>query len=72
VKDIINKAITGTNYLLTNPAARVGIVSMEVDSVRITINVWVDPANFLTAKIELQEKIFKGFSANGVNFPKAG
>lgn len=72
VKDIINKAITGTSYLLTNPAARVGIVSMEVDSVRITINVWVDPANFLTAKIELQEKIFKGFSANGVNFPKAG
>jgi small conductance mechanosensitive channel len=45
---------------------------MEIDSVRITINVWVEPANFLTAKIALQEKIFKDFSANGVAFPKAG
>ncbi|MES2064161.1 MAG: mechanosensitive ion channel domain-containing protein [Bacteroidota bacterium] len=72
VKAIINTAIATTNYLLPTPVARVGVVSMEVDSVRITINVWVDPANFLTAKIDLQEKIFKEFSANGVNFPKAG
>lgn len=72
VKAIINKAIASTNYLLPAPAARVGIIAMEVDSVRITINVWVDPANFLTAKIDLQEKIFKEFSANSVNFPKAG
>jgi small conductance mechanosensitive channel len=72
VKGIINQAISSTHDLLTEPAARVGIISMEIDSVRITINVWVEPANFLTAKIALQEKIFKDFSANGVAFPKAG
>jgi small conductance mechanosensitive channel len=72
VKTIINQAISSTQDLLTEPAARVGIISMEIDSVRITINVWVEPANFLTAKIALQEKIFKDFSANGVAFPKAG
>ena len=72
VKAIINDAINTTENLLDEPAARVGIISMEVDSVRITINVWVVPANFLTAKIALQEKIFKEFSANGVAFPKAG
>jgi small conductance mechanosensitive channel len=72
VKAIINQAISSTHDLLTEPAARVGIISMEIDSVRITINVWVEPANFLTAKIALQEKIFKDFSANGVAFPKAG
>jgi len=72
VKAIINQAISSTHDLLTEPAARVGIISMEIDSVRITINVWVQPANFLTAKIALQEKIFKDFSANGVAFPKAG
>jgi small conductance mechanosensitive channel len=72
VKAIINDAINTTENLLAEPAARVGIISMEIDSVRITINVWVVPANFLTAKIDLQEKIFKEFSANGVAFPKAG
>lgn len=72
VKAIINDAIKSTENLLDEPAARVGIISMEIDSVRITINVWVVPANFLTAKIALQEKIFKEFSANGVAFPKAG
>jgi small conductance mechanosensitive channel len=72
VKAIINEAISLNHDLLTEPAARVGIISMEIDSVRITINVWVEPANFLTAKIALQEKIFKDFSANGVAFPKAG
>jgi small conductance mechanosensitive channel len=72
VKTIIYDAINTTENLLDEPAARVGIISMEIDSVRITINVWVVPANFLTAKIALQEKIFKEFSANGVAFPKAG
>lgn len=72
VKAIINTAISLNKNLLTEPAARVGIISMEIDSVRIAINVWVEPANFLTAKIELQEKIFTDFSANGVAFPKAG
>jgi small conductance mechanosensitive channel len=72
VKAIINNAITNSADLLTDPAARVGIISMEVDSVRLTINVWVEPGNFLTAKIALQEKLFKDFSANGVAFPKAG
>ncbi|QEC77853.1 mechanosensitive ion channel family protein [Mucilaginibacter ginsenosidivorax] len=72
VKAIINEAIASNHDLLTEPAARVGIISMEIDSVRITINVWVEPSNFLTAKIALQEKIFKDFSANGVAFPKAG
>ena len=72
VKAIINEAIRLNPDLMTEPAARVGIISMEIDSVRITINVWVEPSNFLTAKIALQEKIFKDFSTNGVAFPKAG
>lgn len=72
VKDIINAVINANKDLLKEPAARVGIIGMEIDSVRLTINVWVEPTNFLTAKIALQEEIFKGFSANGIAFPKAG
>ena len=72
VKGIVQNAVKATPNVLTEPSSRVGVTSMEVDSVRITVNVWVEPANFLTAKIALMEKIFKDFSANGVNFPKAG
>ncbi|TSD63811.1 mechanosensitive ion channel family protein [Inquilinus sp. KBS0705] len=72
MKGIINTAINTTPGILTDPAPRVGIISMEIDSIRLTVNVWVEPANFLTAKIALQENIYTNFGANGVNFPKAG
>ncbi|SDF33443.1 small conductance mechanosensitive channel [Mucilaginibacter pineti] len=72
IKEVIKNAIKTTANLLTDPEARVGIIGMEIDSIRFTINVWVEPANFLTAKIALQEKIFKDLTAAGVNFPKAG
>ncbi len=45
---------------------------MEIDSIRVTVNVWVEPANFLTVKIALMEKILIDLAAAGVPFPKAG
>jgi small conductance mechanosensitive channel len=72
VKTIMQKAIDTTDNLLKNPASRIGISSLEIDSIRFLVNVWVNPANFLTAKIALQEKIIKDLAAAGVNFPKAG
>ncbi|WP_183564496.1 mechanosensitive ion channel family protein [Mucilaginibacter sp. SP1R1] len=72
VKTIMQKAIDTTSNLLKDPASRIGISSLEIDSIRFLVNVWVQPANFLTAKIALQEKIIKDLGAAGVNFPKAG
>jgi small conductance mechanosensitive channel len=72
VKTVMQKALDTTDNLLKNPASRIGISSLEIDSIRFLVNVWVQPANFLTAKIALQEKIIKDLMAAGVNFPKAG
>jgi small conductance mechanosensitive channel len=72
VRGIIENAIGATPNLLKTPASRVGINSLEIDSIRYVINVWVQPANFLTAKMALQEKIIKDLGAAGVAFPKAG
>ena len=72
VRGIIETAINTTPNLLKTPASKVGINSLEIDSIRYIINVWVQPANFLTAKMALQEKIIKDLTAAGVNFPKAG
>jgi small conductance mechanosensitive channel len=33
---------------------------------RFAVNVWVEPANFLTTKIALQENILKNLKAAGV------
>jgi small conductance mechanosensitive channel len=71
-KQIMLDAIKATEHLLSDPAARVGVVSLEVDSIRFTVNVWVEPANFLSAKIALMEKMLKDLAAAGIAFPKAG
>ena len=72
VRTIIENSISTSPGLLKTPASRVGINSLEIDSIRYVINVWVQPDNFLIAKMALQEKIIKDLGAAGVAFPKAG
>src|SRR3569833_465657 len=55
-KQIMLDAIKSTDGLLSKPEPRVGLIGLESDSMRFTINVWLQPANYLTAKIALQEK----------------
>jgi small conductance mechanosensitive channel len=71
-KKIILDAIKSTENILTEPPVRVGLIGLEIDSIRFTINVWLEPANYLTVKIDLMEKIIKNLGAAGVAFPKAG
>lgn len=66
VKQIILNTVKANNSVLTDPAIRVGIMSLEVDSIRFGVNVWVKPSDFLTTKMELQENIIKGLKAAGV------
>lgn len=71
-KQIMLGVIGSTPNLLAAPAPRVGVVAMEIDSIRFTVNVWVQPENFLTAKISLMEAMLKELAAAGIPFPKAG
>ncbi len=72
VTQIMLNSIKATENVLSDPAVRVGVVGLDVDSIRYTVNVWVLPENFLTAKIALMEKIIKDLGAAGIAFPKAG
>jgi small conductance mechanosensitive channel len=72
VKAIMTNVVNANKDILHDPAARVGVISLDNDCVRFTINVWVDPANFLNAKINLQEQMLKELAAGGINFPKPG
>jgi len=71
-KKIMLAAIKATEYVLDDQPVRVGLVGLEIDSIRFTVNVWVDPSNYLVAKIALMEKMIKDLGAAGVAFPKAG
>jgi len=71
-KQIMLDAIAANKAVLTDFPIRVGLVGLEIDSIRFTINVWIDPADYLTVKIALMEKIIKDLGAAGVAFPKPG
>ena len=66
VKQIMLDTVNSTVSVLKEPGVRVGLIGLEVDSMRFAINVWVEPANFLTTKIALQENIIKNLKAAGI------
>ncbi|WP_246138991.1 mechanosensitive ion channel family protein [Mucilaginibacter frigoritolerans] len=71
-KAIVLDIIKSTPTILADFPIRTGVVGMDVDSIRFTVNVWVLPDDFLTTKISLMENIIKQLNEAGVNFPKAG
>ena|ERR1700733_3090902 len=71
-KKIINDAIAANKEVLTDPPPRVGLIGLDNDSLRFTVNVWLDPANYLIVKIALMEKVIKDLGAAGIAFPKPG
>jgi small conductance mechanosensitive channel len=72
VKEIIANSIATAGKILNNPPLRIGINSLEIDSVRYIVNVWVKPENYASTKFALMEKIIKDLGAAGIPFPKAG
>jgi small conductance mechanosensitive channel len=69
VKEVINKSIKATKNILSSPATSVGVIALELDGIRFTVRVWVEPANFLSAKIDLQERVIKDLKAAGIKLP---
>jgi small conductance mechanosensitive channel len=65
-KKIMTDAINSVPGVLKDSAIRVGIIAFEIEHVRYTVNVWVNPTDFLTVKIALQEKIIKDLKAGGI------
>lgn len=71
-RQIMLDAISANKDVFADFPIRVGLVGLEIDSIRFTVNVWVDPANYLNVKIALMEKMIKDLGAAGIAFPKPG
>jgi len=69
VKGVINSSIASTANILAEPLPRVGVIALEIDGIKFAVDVWVEPGNFITTKIALQEKIIKNLVASGIKLP---
>lgn len=69
VKQIIQKAIEETSGMLKSPVARVGVIALEVDGIRYTVQAWIEPKTYIDAKISLHNQIIKDLRAAGVKLP---
>ncbi len=69
VKGIIDTAIKGTKGVIAKPAPIIGVYALEIDGIRFTVRVWVNPADYFDIKLFLQEKIVKDLRNADVKLP---
>jgi small conductance mechanosensitive channel len=69
VKGIINNAIKATTGIIKKPEPIVGVYALEIDGIRFTVRVWVNPADYFDIKLFLQEKIVKDLREADVKLP---
>lgn len=66
---IIQNAVTASGRVLPEAGNRVGVSGLEIDGVKFLVNVWVNPADFLAAKLAIHETIIRDLSAQGIRLP---
>ncbi|WP_183575271.1 mechanosensitive ion channel family protein [Mucilaginibacter sp. X5P1] len=69
VKTVIWNAIKSTPNVLNDPRNKVGISALEIDGVKFVVNAWVNPGDFGSVKLALQEKILNDLVTAGVKLP---
>jgi small conductance mechanosensitive channel len=69
VKGIIENAIKVTKGVIRKPEPIVGVYALEIDGIRFTVRVWVNPADYFDVKLFLQEKIVKDLRDADVKLP---
>jgi small conductance mechanosensitive channel len=66
LKTVINGAIDKCKNTLATPERRIGVASLEGDSYKVSVNVWVNAHGFQDTKLALQELILKDVKDSGI------
>lgn len=66
LKAVINGAIDKCKNTLAKPERRIGVASLEGDSYKVSVNVWVNAHGFQDTKLALQELILKDVKDSGI------
>lgn len=65
----LNQSVDATPNILITPAKNVGISQIEFDGIKFSVQAWVQPGNFGTAKLQLHERILKDLKAAAIPLP---
>jgi small conductance mechanosensitive channel len=65
----LSQSVDNTQNILISPKKYVGISQIDFDGIRFTVQVWVQPGNFGSAKLQLHERIIKDLKASGIPLP---
>ena len=68
-KDIVMALVNKHEKVLKDPAPFIRMTQMADSSLKITLRVWTDSADFWDVKFDLTEGINKAFTENGISIP---
>lgn len=69
VKNLINKVLDGSQNILATPERRIGISSIESDSYKVMLNVWINAHGFIDTKMAIQEKLLEDLKSSDLGLP---
>lgn len=68
-KDLVMSIINQHEKVLTDPAPFIRMTDMADSSLKITLRVWTDSADYWAVKFDLTESINKAFAENNISIP---
>ena len=69
VKSILQNILVSDKRILTDPSPYIALKVLNQSSVDVLIRVWVDRTEYWNVYYNLNEQIYKIFSANGIDIP---
>jgi small conductance mechanosensitive channel len=69
LKQVILSSIEKAQGILTDPAPRVGVALLDVDTYKVNINVWTNAHGFEDSRLALLEKLMNDIKSGGILFP---
>lgn len=66
IKASINESIDKCENILAKPERRIGVASLDGDSYKVGVNVWVDAHGFQDTKLAIQETILQDIKDKGI------
>jgi len=68
-KDLLNKFIAEDERIINDPAPFIGLGALADSSVNITVRTWTAVENYWPVFFDLNERVYKEFSKEGLNIP---
>ena len=69
LKQVVLSSIEKSKGILNDPAPRVGVNLLDLDTYKVDINVWTQAHGFEDTRLALLEKLMKDIKGGGILFP---